>query len=360
MQRAIMLVMAVGAALGGLDRLAGNRFGLGKKFEEGFMLLGPTALSMAGILCLTPVLSGWLGAVVAPLYRALGLDPAMFAGILALDMGGYPMAMSLAADPAVGRYAGIVVGAILGCTITFTIPVGMGMLSEGERDGFAKGTLYGLAVMPLALWLGGVLCGLSPLNALKQLLPVLLLSALLMAGIRFRPAGAVRAFRGFAEGLRWLITIGLILGAAQYMTGFVILPGLMPIEEAMATVSSIGVVLLGSLPTAELFTRALRRPLEKLGAKLGLNGASMAGLLLTPISLLPMLALMKDMDGRGRAVNAAAALCSTSALAAHLGFTVSQEPAMLAPLLAAKLVGGALGAAAALLASRRTERGSRA
>ena len=128
----------------------------------------------------------------------------------------------------------------------------------------------------------------------------------------------------------------------------------------MATVSSIGVVLLGSLPTAELFTRALRRPLEKLGAKLGLNGASMAGLLLTPISLLPMLALMKDMDGRGRAVNAAAAVCSTSALAAHLGFTVSQEPAMLAPLLAAKLVGGALGAVAALLASRRTERGSRA
>ena len=162
MQRAIMLVMAVGAALGGLDRLAGNRFGLGKKFEEGFMLLGPTALSMAGILCLTPVLSGWLGAVVAPLYRALGLDPAMFAGILALDMGGYPMAMSLAADPAVGRYAGIVVGAILGCTITFTIPVGMGMLSEGERDGFARGTLYGLAVMPLALWLGACCAGSRP------------------------------------------------------------------------------------------------------------------------------------------------------------------------------------------------------
>ena len=35
MQRAIMLVMAVGAVLGGLDRLIGGRFGLGKKFEEG-------------------------------------------------------------------------------------------------------------------------------------------------------------------------------------------------------------------------------------------------------------------------------------------------------------------------------------
>ena len=353
MQRAIMLVMAVGAVLGGLDRLIGDRFGLGKKFEEGFMLLGPTALSMAGILCLTPVLSSWLGAVIAPVYRALGLDPALFAGILAIDMGGYPMAMSLAEDAALGRYAGIVVAAILGCTLTFTVPVGMGMLAERERDAFARGTLYGLAVMPLALLVGGVLCGLSPVRTLWQLMPVLVLSILLIAGIRFAPAGAVKAFRGFAEVLRWVITLGLILGAVQYMTGFVILPGLMPIEEAMATVSSIGVVLLGSLPTAELFMRLLKKPLEALGARLGLNGASMAGFLLNCISLMPMLALMKDMDGRGRVVNAAAAVCSTAALAAHLGFTVSQEPALLVPLLAAKLIGGALGAAVALLALRR-------
>ena len=355
MQRAIMIVMAAGAVLGGLDRLIGSRFGLGKKFEEGFMLLGPTALSMAGILCLTPVLSGWLGPVIAPLYRALKLDPALFAGILAIDMGGYPMAMSLAQDAALGRFSGIVVAAVLGCTLTFTIPVGMGMLAERERDGFARGTLYGLAVMPLALFIGGVLCGIAPLAALWQLLPVLVLAVILIAGIRFAPAGAVKAFRGFAEGLRWVITVGLILGAVQYMTGFALLPGLMPLEEAMATVSSIGIVLLGSLPTAELFMRLLKRPLSALGAKLGLNGQSMAGLLLSCISLMPMLALMKDMDRRGRVVNAAAAVCSTSALAAHLGFTVSQEPALLMPLLAAKLIGGALGAAAALLATRREE-----
>ncbi|MBR3504598.1 MAG: ethanolamine utilization protein EutH [Clostridia bacterium] len=353
MQRIIMLVMAVGAALGGLDRLIGDRFGLGRKFEEGFTLLGPTALSMAGILCLTPVLSNWLGALIMPVYRALGLDPALFAGILAIDMGGYPMAMSLAEDPALGRYAGIVVAAILGCTLTFTIPVGMGMLAERERDGFAQGTLYGLAVMPPALLLGAALCGLPLPGAIRQLVPVIALSLLLIAGIRFAPAGAVKAFRGFAAFLRALITVGLILGAVQYMTGFAILPGLLPIEEAMAVVSSIGVVLLGSLPTAELFTRLLKRPLEALGARLGLNGASMAGFLLACISVMPMLALMKDMDRRGRIANAAAAVCSTAALSAHLGFTVSQEPALLMPLLAAKLIGGALGAAVALLATRR-------
>ena len=45
MNTVIMWLMAFGAVLGGLDRILGNRFGLGKRFEEGFELLGATALS---------------------------------------------------------------------------------------------------------------------------------------------------------------------------------------------------------------------------------------------------------------------------------------------------------------------------
>ena len=107
MERVILWILAGGAALGGLDLLLGNRFKLGERFEEGFQLLGPTALSMAGILCLAPLLSGALERTVAPLWLRLGLDPAMLGGILAIDMGGYQMAAALAADAAVGRYAGI-------------------------------------------------------------------------------------------------------------------------------------------------------------------------------------------------------------------------------------------------------------
>ena len=353
MQRAIMLVMAAGAVIGGIDRLLGNRFRLGERFEEGFMLLGPTALSMAGILCLAPLLSGLLGASVARLYRLIGLDPAMLAGILAIDMGGYPMAVSLAESEAVGRYAGIVVAAIFGCTLTFTIPVGMGILGGEEKQCFARGILFGLSAMPVSLWLGGVLCGVGPLETLRQLLPVILLSALLIFGLLRWPERTQRLFHGFSEGLKALITVGLILGAVQYMTGFALIPDLMPLEEAMATVSAIGIVLLGSLPTAELLMRLLKRPLDALGGRLGLGRAGMAGLLVGTVSLMPMLALMKEMNRRGRVVNAAAAVCSTSALAAHLGYTASQAPGMLMPLLAAKLVGGLIGAAVALAVSKR-------
>ena len=126
MSQIILNTMAFGALLGGLDHLLGNRFGLGQRFEEAFHLLGSLALSMAGIICLAPVLSQWLGKVIVPLFSWLKLDPGMFGSILAIDMGGYQMAMDLCADSAFGRYAGIVVSAIFGCTIVFTIPVGLG------------------------------------------------------------------------------------------------------------------------------------------------------------------------------------------------------------------------------------------
>lgn len=77
MNRILMLIMAAGAVLGGIDRIRGNKHGYGKKFEEGFLFLGPTALSMAGMICLAPVLADVLGRVIIPLYEWMGGRPCL-------------------------------------------------------------------------------------------------------------------------------------------------------------------------------------------------------------------------------------------------------------------------------------------
>ena len=56
--RLILILMACFAVLGGLDRIFGNRIGMGKAFERGFMTMGPLALSMIGMIVLAPVLAG--------------------------------------------------------------------------------------------------------------------------------------------------------------------------------------------------------------------------------------------------------------------------------------------------------------
>lgn len=133
MNQILMIIMSAGVILGGIDCLLGNKFGYGNRFEEGFRLLGPTALSMVGMICLAPVLANVLGRIIVPLYQAIGVDPAMFGSILAIDMGGYQLAKALAVDSKIGDYAGIVVSAVFGCTLVFTIPVGMGIIPQEDR-----------------------------------------------------------------------------------------------------------------------------------------------------------------------------------------------------------------------------------
>ena len=348
MNQIIMWIMAVGAVLGGVDRIAGNRFGLGKRFEEGFTLLGPTALSMSGIICLTPLLSRFLRFALVPIWNFLGLDAGLLAGILAIDMGGYQLAGELSASQEMVRYAGLVIAATLGCTITFTIPVGMGMLKSGDRLFFSRGMLIGTGTLPVTMIVGGLLSGLSFLQIVLQSLPVLL-----FCFWRF-PEQTVRAVTVFADVIRLLTTIGLIAGAFCYMTGFSLLPDLAPLEDAMAVVSSIGIVLLGSLPTAELLQRVLKKPLSFIGRKTGMNDSSAAGLLMGIVSPVPAITMMEKMDERGKIVNAAFLVSAASTIAAHMGFTFGTDPDFVVPLLVAKLAGGIAAVCAALFFTKKS------
>ena len=123
-------IMGIFAALGALDRVFGNRFGLGKPFEDGILAMGTLALAMIGIISLAPVLAKVLDPVVVPVYRFLGADPAMFAGtILACDMGGGALAKEMTTDPQAALFGGVLCGSMLGATIVFTIPVALGILS---------------------------------------------------------------------------------------------------------------------------------------------------------------------------------------------------------------------------------------
>ena len=71
MSEVLLLIMALFAILGGLDRILGDRFGLGKEFEDGITAMGSLALAMLGIICLAPVLASLLRPVVVPLFRML-------------------------------------------------------------------------------------------------------------------------------------------------------------------------------------------------------------------------------------------------------------------------------------------------
>ena len=146
----LIAVMAVFAVLGAIDRILGNRFGMGKEFEDGIIAMGALALAMVGIICLAPVLADLLKPVVVPVYTFLGADPAMFAGsILANDMGGGALAMELTEDIQAAHLGGVLTGSMLGATIVFTIPVALGILDKEDLPAMARGILCGVVSVVL-------------------------------------------------------------------------------------------------------------------------------------------------------------------------------------------------------------------
>ena len=352
MNRALMLFIAAGAILGGVDKILGNRLGLGQKFDEGFALMGPMALSMTGIICLAPVVSAWLGGAIRPILSAVGIDPAMFGCVLAIDMGGYQLAMDLAQDPAIGQFSGIIASSMFGCTLVFTIPVGMSVLTEGDRPLFLKGILAGLISLPAGLIVGGLLQGLAIGTILYQCIPIFLLSAVLLLGLIRFPDRTIGLFSGVARVIQTASTIGLILAAVQHITDVTMIPGLASAKEALSIVGSIAIVMLGSLPLAELLRRGLSGLFRWIGGKTGLNDSSTTGMIVGAVTVMPALAMVRDMDPRGKVLCGAFLVCGASAFAAHMGFAAATQPELIIPLLGGKLAGAFVGLIVSLRMTR--------
>ncbi|SCK04211.1 ethanolamine utilization protein EutH [uncultured Clostridium sp.] len=348
----IIMIMAVGILIGGIDRILDNKFGLGEKFEEGFNSMGPLALGMVGIVTLAPVISKVLGPIIIPIYEAIGADPAMFASILANDMGGYPLAMSLAQNPEAGMLSGLIVASMLGCTIVFSIPVGLGLIENKDRTYFAKGLLIGLVTVPVGGIVGGLLAGFDFGMVLINNVPIIIISALLAIGLKFIPNMMIKGALFFGKFILWVITIGLAASAFEALTGIVIIPGMAPITDGLEVVASIGIVLLGTFPILTLLVKVLDKPLNAIGRKIGLDSTSAAGVVFTLANSIPVYKMIKDMNPRGKIVNIAWLVPATAALGDHLGFTAGVSPEMITPVVVSKLVAGVVAVGLALFMTR--------
>ena len=350
----ILSLMAVFLVLGALDRVIGNKFGLGEKFEEGILAMGALALAMIGILCLAPVLSALLRPVVVPLYGFLGADPAMFAGtILANDMGGAALARELALTEEAGQFGGLIVGAMLGPTVVFTIPVALGILRKEDLEPLAQGVLAGIVTIPLGAFAGGLAAGFPVGMVLRNLIPIVLIALLLALGLWKLPAAMVKGFAVFGKVVVALITLGLAAAIVESLTGLALVPGMAPIEEGFVTVGAIAIVLAGAFPLVYVITRVFQKPLLRLGRLLGMNDVAAAGMVATLANNIPMFQMLHDMDRRGKVINVAFAVSAAFVFGDHLGFTAGFDETMIFPMIVAKLTGGAAAVGLALLLTRK-------
>ena len=262
---AIIFVMMIFMLLGAIDKIRGNKWGYGEEFDNGFNAMGPLAIAMAGVVAAAPVLAINLKPIIVPIYGMVGSDASMFATtLLACDMGGYPLAMKLAANDSIGNFSGLILGTMMGPTIVFTIPVALSIIKVQDRPYLGAGVLAGLITIPLGCIAGGLLMNMTPYKIdlatiLVNLIPVIIIAGLICVGLWFRPQKMINGFNVFGSAVTILITILTAIAVFEYQTGIhfplfdqMVVPaeegGSIPLEDGLLICGQIATVLIGAFP----------------------------------------------------------------------------------------------------------------
>ncbi len=336
----IMYILAVGVILGALDKIIGNKFGLGQAFEDGFKCIGSIGFAVIGIICIAPVIADVLSPVIVPFFKKYGIDPAMFGTILANDLGGYSLAVRLAEDQAIGLLAGTTIASMIGCTIVFVIPVGIGMIQEKDYKFFFKGVMLGIIAMPIGSFIAGLFYGIDAIKLLVNLIPLLIVAVIMIIGIMFFQTFLIKVFEVFGKFMNMVAVVGIAAAAFKYLTGITLIKGMAPLSEGAEVLINIGIVLMGSYPIIQIFKWILAKPLNGLCKKMGMNAESVMGLIISLANSVPVLSMIKDMNPKGKVINTAWLVCAAACLGSHLGYTAAVAPSMVPTLLIGKLSAG--------------------
>lgn len=338
----LYFVFACFMLLATADRIFGNRFGVGKEMEKGVMLLGTMTLSMVGMIVLAPVISNLIMPVLNPLKEYLHLEPSVIMGsLLANDMGGAPLAEQVASNAVSGYFNGLVVGSMLGATVSFTIPLALGVIDKQHHKEVALGMLCGIITIPVGCLISGIILKMSLADLAMNLIPLIIFSGIIATGLALAPNGCVKVFTIFGKGVQILVAFGLAVGLFSKLTGIVLLPGMASFDdEGMRTVVNACAVMTGAFPLVYILSKILKKPLILLGKLIGINDIAAMGLISCLATNVTTISMAEQMDKKGIVLNMAFAVSGAFVFAGHLAFTVSFNADYLIPVIVGKLTAG--------------------
>ena len=335
----LMFIFAIFAIVGAVDRIIGNKFGIGQEFEKGIMATGSLALSMVGMICIAPAFTKILIPVITPVAKLFHFDPSVIIGsILANDLGGASLAESLASDPLMGGFNGLVVASMLGATISFTIPVALRSIKKELHKEVLLGILCGIGTIPVGCIVSGLMLGIGFVQLMLNLAPVIVIAIITCLGIAKAPDLSVKIFKILGHLIVCLVTVGLVGGIFESLTGKVLIPGMTNILEGFEIVANIGIILAGVFPLIFVISKVLGKVFRKLGNILKINDVSVMGFISSLANSIPTFEMAEKMDKKGIIMNMAFAVSGSFVFGDHLAFTMAFDKSFVGAMIAGKLI----------------------
>ena len=353
----LTIIILIFSILGGLDRIFGNRFGLGKEFENAFMLLGAMALSMIGMIVISPFIAQIMKPVSEMFTGVLHIDASIIpASLFANDMGGASLSVEMAADNKIGLFNALVVSSMMGCTISFTIPFALGVVDKSQHKELLLGLLCGIVTIPIGCFVSGIICGISIISLLLILMPLVIFSGIIAFGLVCFPQTCIKVFKIFGSFINALITMGLVLGIVRFLMGIEIIKGLSTIEEGASICVNAAIVLSGSFPLMYVLSKVLSKPLKVIAKGIGVNENSVVGVVSCLASSATAFGMMDKMDKKGVVLNSAFAVSGAFVVGSHLAFTIAFDSRYVFPVILGKLISGVLAVLLANVIFSKTEK----
>ena len=346
----LTVIVLAFSALGALDVILGNKIGVGEEFKRGFTIFCPMALSMIGMIVIAPAVGVWLEPFFDGFYNTFGIDPSIIpASLLANDMGGTSLALTVAKSEAVGKFNALVVSSMMGCIISFTIPFTMGMVkSERHRELFI-GLICGIAAVPIGCFAAGLVSGLGVLVVLFDLLPIIILSLIVGVALVFAREICIKFFGIFGLIIKIVAMIGLMLSIFTLLTGITVNPHFDSFENAAFICAYGCVTLSGMLPLMFLLSKLVGKVLKRAGDKLKIDETSALSLMGSLVTLASTFSVTEKMNKKGLVINAAFGATAAYVFGGHLSFTMIYDAGYAAPMIVGKLVAGVFALIFALL-----------
>ena len=352
----LIITVLIFCTVAAVDYIIGNKLKLGEEFEKAFKLFAPMALSMIGMLVLSPLIAEMLKPVLSFISGTVGLDPSILpAMLLANDMGGAPLSVEVATNPAVGMFNGLVVSSMFGCTVSFTIPFALGLVKKENYRYLCFGLLCGIVTVPVGCFVSGLICGLPILTLFLNLLPTVIFSGLIATALILIPNVCVKVFKVFGFAIKALIISGLVMGIYNFLIPKItpldilgksfdlpLIPYLDTVEEGAMVCLNASIVMTGMFPLVALISKALRKPLKALGDRLGIDEKSAIGPIASLATSATTFGLMNDMNKKGMMINSAFAVSGAFTFCSHMAFTMAFPGGSdyLLPMIVGKLLSG--------------------
>ena len=353
----LIILVLIFSTLGAVDYVIGNKLGLGSEFERAFKLFSAMALSMIGMIVLAPMIAKLLTPVLTFMSETLHLDPSILpAMLLANDMGGAPLSTQVATDPVMGMFNGLVVSSMLGCTVSFTIPFALGLVAKENYKELCFGLLCGVVTIPVGCFVSGLICGISLMPLLTNLLPLVIFSALIAAALILAPNACVKVFKVFGFVINALIIVGLMMGIYNFLIPKItpitlfggsidlpLIPDLDTVESGAMVCLNASIVMTGMFPLVTLVSKALGKPLKSLGGRLGIDEKSALSIVACLATSATTFGMMNSMNKKGMMVNSAFAVSGAFTFCSHMAFTMAFPGGSdyLMPMIVGKLISGA-------------------